>query len=54
MVEDFRIGEEDTVEDWLGSYWEEVATSRQITAGMDLDAPCARQDVVDQNLRWGL
>lgn len=54
MVEDFRVGEEDTVADWLGSYWAEVAISRQITAGMDLDAPCARQDVVDQNLRWVL
>lgn len=30
------------------------AISRHITAGMELDAPCARTDLADRNLRWVL
>jgi Protein of unknown function (DUF664) len=54
MDDDFFIGDQDTVEYWLGCYSDEAAISRQITADMQLDDPCARQDVVDRNLRWVL
>ena len=54
MAEDFVVGEQDTVEDWVASYREQAAISREITAGMKLDAPCARTDLADRNLRWVL
>jgi hypothetical protein len=51
-VEDFKVGEDDTVEFWLGFYHEQVAQSRQIVAAADLDAPCSGGH--DGNLRWVL
>ncbi len=52
--EDFRVESEDTVEQWVAKYQAAAATSRQIVAALDLDAPCARPDVVDCNVRWVL
>jgi hypothetical protein len=54
VVDDFLVGEQDTVEHWVARYTDEIAISREITAGMDLDAPCARQDLAPYNLRWVL
>jgi hypothetical protein len=31
-----------------------VAISREIVAGLALEAPCSRSDLVDRNLRWVL
>jgi hypothetical protein len=53
-TEDFRVGEDDTVARWVRYYGDQVAVSREITAGTELDAPCARQDLVARNLRWVL
>ncbi|MGH3158299.1 MAG: DUF664 domain-containing protein [Streptosporangiaceae bacterium] len=54
MAEDFLLDDQDTVERWVACYQEQVAMSREITAGMELDAGCARPDLADRNLRWVL
>jgi Protein of unknown function (DUF664) len=54
MAEDFVVGELDTVEHWVASYREQAAISREITTGLELDAPCARTDLAGGNLRWVL
>lgn len=48
----FRLADEDTVDSILAYYRAQIAISREITAGGDLDARCARSDLVDENLRW--
>jgi uncharacterized damage-inducible protein DinB len=48
---DFLVGDDDTVELWVTRYREAAETSRRIVAARDLDAPCARPDVVDCNVR---
>jgi hypothetical protein len=52
LREDFIVGENDTVQHWLGFYREQVEESRKLVAAADLDAPCAMQP--DRNLRWVL
>ncbi|MFJ5848628.1 DinB family protein [Streptomyces sp. NPDC092903] len=54
LDEDFRVDERDTVTYWTGYFEEQAAVSREITAGLPLDAPCARRDLRDGNLRWVL
>jgi len=49
---EFLLGEDDTLELWLSRYEAACNASRVIVASMDLDAPCARPDVIDCNLRW--
>ena len=49
---DFLVGDDDTVEQWVARYGEACETSRQIVAAVDLDALCARTDVVDCNVRY--
>jgi hypothetical protein len=51
---DFGAGEDDTVPDLVAYYQEQVAVSREITAGLALDTPCAASDFARQNLRWVL
>ncbi|MGF1429827.1 DinB family protein [Kitasatospora sp. LaBMicrA B282] len=53
-VEDFRVDESDTVAHWVGYFEEQAAVSREITAGLDLDTPCAWPDLAHRNLRWVL
>jgi hypothetical protein len=48
---DFEVGPDDTVLYWLAYYQEQVAESRRIVAGSDLDARCARAGAADYNLR---
>lgn len=49
--EDFLVGDQDTVEQWVARYEEAAETSRQIVAAMELGHSCARTDVIDCNLR---
>jgi hypothetical protein len=48
----FALNDDDTVAGVVAYYLEQIAASRQIVAGVDLDARCARSDLVDENLRW--
>lgn len=52
--EDFRVDERDTVKHWTAYFEEQAAISREIAAGLPLDAPCASPDHSDRNLRWVL
>ncbi|WP_328540452.1 DinB family protein [Streptomyces sp. NBC_00344] len=52
--EDFRVDEQDSVKHWTGFFEEQVAISREITAGLALETPCSRPDLADRNLRWVL
>jgi hypothetical protein len=54
MAEDFRVDDQDTVERWVACYREQAGISREITASLELDAPCAQPDLKDLNLRWVL
>lgn len=47
-------GEQDTVKHWRACFEEQAAISREITAGLVLEAPCGRADLADRNLRWVL
>ena len=48
------IRDNDTVAYWLAVYREHIETSNAIAASMDLDAPCARTDLIECNLRYVL
>lgn len=48
----FALGDEDTVDSVVADYRAQIAASRDIVATGDLDARCARSDLVDENLRW--
>jgi hypothetical protein len=54
MAEDFVVDESDTVEHWVAYYREQIEQSRAIAAAMDLDAPLARTDIIQANLRYVL
>ena len=54
MAEDFVVGEDDTVEQWVAYYREQIEQSRAIAASTDLEAPVARTDLIDGNLRYVL
>ena len=49
--ETFLVGDEDTVEHWVGRYEAAAGISREIVAGVSLDADCARPDVIECNVR---
>jgi Protein of unknown function (DUF664) len=51
---DFEVGADDTVQQWLGCYADQVAESRRIVASSELDARCALPGMADRNLRWVL
>ncbi len=51
---DFEVGADDSVLQWLGFYADQVAESRRIVAGSELDARCALPGMEDRNLRWVL
>jgi len=48
---DFMVGDEDTVDMWVARYREAAETSRSVVATRELDAACARPDIVDCNVR---
>jgi uncharacterized damage-inducible protein DinB len=49
---DMRVDEGDTVERWLAAYREQIEESRAVVASRDLDSPCARDDIIECNLRY--
>jgi uncharacterized damage-inducible protein DinB len=49
---DLKVDENDTVEHWVAYYREQIEESRAIAASMDLDAPSARPDLIECNLRY--
>lgn len=51
---EFAVGEADTVARWVAFYEEQVARSRVIAAGADLNTPCAMPKQARRNLRWVL
>jgi hypothetical protein len=48
----FQLADSDTVETVVAYYREQIAESQQILEPLDLDAPCARPEMAEQNLRW--
>jgi uncharacterized damage-inducible protein DinB len=51
---DLMVGPGDTVEHWVEYYREQTEQSRAVAASMDLDALCARTDLIECNLRYVL
>ena len=51
-VADLMVEETDTVDHWVASYREQVEQSRAVVASMDLDSPCARNDIIECNVRY--
>ena len=49
---DLLVDESDTVDHWVASYREQIEQSRAVVASMDLDSPCARQDIIECNVRY--
>lgn len=47
----FRITDDDTIETVVMYYREQIAASQEILRTVDLDVPCARQEMAG-NLRW--
>lgn len=54
IAQDFIVGEDDTVDDWISRYEEAAEASRTVVAGMGLEDRCARSELVDKNVRWVL
>ncbi|WP_433161589.1 DinB family protein [Kribbella sp. CA-247076] len=48
----FMVSDQDTVDDWIEKYREQIEQSRSIAASMDLDSICARTDIIKCNLRY--
>jgi uncharacterized protein DUF664 len=48
----FRLTDDDTIETVVARYREQVGASNVILGSCDLDTPCARVDLVNENLRW--
>ena len=44
----------DTVAHWIAVYREHIESSNAIAASMDLDASCARTDIIECNVRYVL
>ncbi len=51
---DFLLGAGDTLAQWVSGYLEAIEVSRNIVAARELDASCARSDVLDCSVRWVL
>jgi hypothetical protein len=48
----FRVTRHDTIATVIAQYRHQVATSNEVLADCELDAPCARPDIVKDNVRW--
>lgn len=48
------VSESDTLSYWIPVYREQIEKSNAIAAAMDLDAPSARTDIIECNLRYVL
>ena len=51
---DLMVNEDDTVAHWLAEYRAQIEASNEIITSMDLDAHCARPDLIECNLRYVL
>jgi len=51
---DLQVGADDTVAHWVAYYREQIAESRAVVAGRDLDAACAWPKLADRNTRFVL
>lgn len=51
---DLMVDENDTVDQWVAYYREQIEESRAVAASMDLDTPCARTDLIECNVRYVL
>ena len=49
---DLVVDERDTVDRWVAAYREQIEASRAVVASMALDDPCARDDVIECNVRY--
>ena len=49
---DLIVEETDTVDRWVASYRGQIEQSRAVVASMDLDSPCARNDIIECNVRY--
>ncbi len=47
----FRLTDDDTIETVVARYREQIGAPNAIMGSLDLDAPCARADLVNENLR---
>jgi hypothetical protein len=54
MAEDFVVDENDTVEQWVAYYRQQIEQSRAVAASMDLDTRCPRTDLIKCNVRYVL
>jgi hypothetical protein len=50
--ETFRLAHEDTLESIVADYRQQIAASNEIIVRLDLETPCAWQEMADRNLRW--
>jgi uncharacterized damage-inducible protein DinB len=49
---DMLVDESDTVDNWVASYREQIEKSRAVVASMELDSRCARDDLIECNVRY--
>jgi hypothetical protein len=45
-------GRDDTIASVVGFYRDQISLSDKVVAATDLDAPVARTDLIDQNVRY--
>ncbi len=48
----FVLDDDDTIESVVADFRAEIAVADEILAEVDLDGPCARADLVSENVRW--
>jgi hypothetical protein len=48
----FRLADDDTIETVVADYRHQIAASNEILETFDLDAPCARSEMGDLDVRW--
>lgn len=48
----FQLTDADNIDTVVADYRTQIAASNEILATIDLDAPCARSDKINQTVRW--
>ena len=51
---DLYVDETDTVDGWVATYRDAIAESDAIVEALDLDSRCARDDIIECNVRYVL
>ena len=54
MAEDFVVDENDTVQQWVAYYRDQIEQSRAVAASMDLDTPVTWPHLIEGDLRYVL